>query len=87
MKAVYLENDAASGSSGAMLGGFPTLTNSQCSVNPAASTVSLSGNTLTLNLAVTFNAAYSGTHNVYLRAVDIKGGNSGWQSLGTWTVP
>ena len=49
-------------------------------------TVILSGNTLTLNLAMTFKPAYAGAKNIYMHAVDISGTNSGWQQLGTWTV-
>ena len=42
----------------------------------------LSGNTLTLNLAMTFKPAYAGAKNIYLYAVDISGSNSGWQLRG-----
>ena len=45
------------------------------------------GNTLTLNLPMTFLAAYGGAKNIYLYAADFSGSNSGWQQLGTWTVP
>jgi hypothetical protein len=61
--------------------------NSQCSVNVAMTTVMASGNTLTLNLAVTFRPAYAGAKNTYMYAADISGSDSGWQQLGTWTVP
>jgi Beta-propeller repeat len=43
--------------------------NSQCSLNGAGSTVVLSGQTLTLNLALTFLPAFSGTKNIYMQAV------------------
>ena len=43
--------------------------NSQCSLNGASSTVILSGQTLTLNLALTFLPAFSGTKNIYMQAV------------------
>ena len=67
-------------------GGSGTLTNSQCSVNLAASSVTISGNTLTLNLALTFTPAFSGAKNIYMYAAGSTG-NSGWQPMGTWTVP
>jgi hypothetical protein len=70
----------------ATLGAATTLQNSQCSLNVAASTVILSGNTLTLNLAITFQPAYAGAKNIYLHAVDISGSKSGWEPLGAWTV-
>ncbi len=68
-------------------GAATTLQNSQCSLNVAATSVVLSGDTLTLNLSMTFAAAYAGAKNVYLYAADVSGSNSGWQTLGTWTVP
>jgi hypothetical protein len=70
----------------ATLGAATTLQNSQCSINVAATAVVLSGNTLTLNLAMTFKPAYTGAKNVYSRAIDISGAASGWQPIGAWTV-
>jgi hypothetical protein len=71
----------------ATLGSAATLLNGHCSVNVAAATVLISGNTLTLNLAMTFQADFAGAKYIYLYAVDAAGTNSGWQELGTWTVP
>ncbi len=71
----------------ATLGAATTLQNSQCSLNVAATSVMLSGNTLTLNLAMTFASAYTGSKSIYMNAVDTSGANSGWQTLGAWTVP
>jgi len=84
---INLLNDAGTAYSTAVPGAPTTLQNSQCSVNVAATTVVPSGNTLTLNLAMTFNVAFSGTKNIYLYATDISGAKSGWQTLGSWTVP
>ena len=70
----------------ATLGSATTLQNSQCSLNVATATVVPSGNTLTLNVTLTFKPAFTGAKNVYLHAVDVSGANSGWQQLGTWTV-
>jgi hypothetical protein len=83
---INLLNDNATVFQPASLGAASTLQNSQCSLNVAASTVTLSGNALTLNLAMTFKPAYDGAKNVYLHAVDISGTKSGWQPMGTWTV-
>jgi hypothetical protein len=63
-----------------------TLSNSQCSVNLAASTVTSSGTDLTLNLPMTFTSAYSGAKSTYMYAAG-SNANSGWQNLGSWTVP
>ncbi len=70
----------------ATLGSATTLQNSQCSLNVGTAWISTSGNTLTLNVTVTFTPAFVGAKNIYLYAVDGSGSNSGWQQLGTWTV-
>jgi hypothetical protein len=70
----------------ATLGSAATLQNSQCSINAAAATVTVSGDTLTWNVPMTFEPAYAGAKNVYLHAVDTAGSNSAWQQLGNWTV-
>jgi hypothetical protein len=84
---VGLLNDAASAWSVATLGASTTLQNSQCSLSVGASSKTLSGNNLTLNVAMTFAAGYAGTKNLYLWAGDVSATSSGWQQLGTWTVP
>lgn len=68
-------------------GASGTLQNSQCSLNLASTTVSLNGNNLTLNLPVTFQAAYAGAKGIYLYAEDVSGAVTGWEELGAWTVP
>jgi hypothetical protein len=68
------------------LGSATTLQNSQCSVNLATATMVPSGNSLTLNVTVSFKTAFSGAKNVYMHSVDVSGSNSGWQQLGSWTV-
>ena len=83
---INLLNDNATMWLPATLGTASTLQNSQCSLNVAASTATPSGNTLTLNLAMTFKPSYAGAKNTYLHAVDVSGSNSGWQHLGAWTV-
>ena len=84
---LYLYNDAGTAwLAPATVGAAGTLSNSQCSINMAAATVTKSGTNLTLNLPMTFTAAYAGAKNTYMYA----GGsiaNSGWQTMGTWTVP
>ena len=82
---LFLLNDAGTAFTSAAPDSVVTLSNSQCSVNAAAS-VTASGTDLTLNLPVTFTAAYTGAKGIYMYAAG-SGANSGWQSLGTWTVP
>jgi len=87
---VFLVDDAGDAGgpySGMVLPGNGTVQNSQCSISGANSSVSGSGNTLTLTLAVTFSASFSGNKVAYLSAQDISSNNSGWQALGTWNVP
>jgi hypothetical protein len=84
---INLLNDAGTTWMAAIPGTATTLQNSQCSVNTVASSVALNGNTLTLNLAITFKPAFAGAKNIYLYGADVSGSNSGWQQRGTWTVP
>lgn len=83
---VLLLNDASAWTSGALSGGS-TLQNSQCAINLAGSSASVSGNTLTLNLAMTFKSTYAGAKNIYMYASNASNMTSGWQARGTWTVP
>ena len=62
------------------------LQNSQCMITAAGSSVSKAGNTLTLNVAVTFTAAnFAGPKNVYASAAGSDGLKTGWVQVGTWT--
>ncbi len=83
---VNLMNDAGTAFTSATPGASGTLTNSQCSLNVTATTVTKSGNTLTLKLAMTFAAAYAGAKNIYMYASDASGASVGWQQEGAWTV-
>lgn len=81
-----LLTDGGSVWSQASVGSAATLANSQCSVNLASVSAIVSGNSLELAVPISFSAAYGGAKNVYLYANDAVAG-SGWQDLGTWTVP
>jgi len=83
---VYLASDAGAFQSGLSIGSTGTAQNSQCAVNAAASSVSRSGTTLTINLALTFSPSFDGAKNVYMYAQNATLG-SGWVQNGTWTVP
>ncbi len=84
---LYLSDDAGGAwQTPATVGQSGTLANSQCSVNPAASSVSTSGTTLTLNLALSFSSAFAGARNVYMEVSD-GAADSGWQQRGSWTIP
>jgi hypothetical protein len=85
---VYLLNNAGTAWVPATVGSSGSLQNSQCALTLGSSTtVTVSGNTLTLNLAMTFAPGFSGSKNVYMYAANTAGTSSGWQTLGAWTVP
>jgi hypothetical protein len=85
--AFYLANDAGSALMGPITGSSSgTLQNSQCTLNGATSSGGGSGNTLTVNVGLSFKAAFTGTKNTYLLAYG-SDGNSGWQIEGTWNNP
>ncbi len=83
---IYLANDAGNPQSSLPIGSPGTEQNSQCTLNAGASSVVLSGNTLTLNLALTFTPAFAGAKNVYMNVQNASAA-SGWVQTGTWTVP
>jgi hypothetical protein len=83
---IDLDGDNNNWSNTVALGSGGTLQNSQCSVNVTASSVSVSGNNLTLNLAITFSSSFAGTKNIYMIAADNAGTTSQWLTAGTWTV-
>ena len=81
-----LLDDAGSNWSASIPAGSGAASNSSCTLTGAGSSGSAAGNTLT----VTYNLSFSGaanTRNTYGLAIDAASGNSGWESLGTWTVP
>jgi hypothetical protein len=88
---LYLVDDAGDGG---YIAGSPisvpsnsTLQNSQCTISAGGSSVSASGNTLTLNLAITFSSSFAGNQVFYLAARNNSTGNSGWQAVGSVNVP
>jgi hypothetical protein len=88
LNTLYLVNDTGDGLLTALpLNGSGSVGNSQCTINGTGSSVTTSGNTLTLKLSVTFTSSFAGNKIFYLAARDLLDNNSGWQALGTWTVP
>jgi hypothetical protein len=84
---IFLVKDDASGWLGPIkLGSASTLQNSQCSISGSASSVTGLGNNLTLNVAYTFAPTYIGTKNIFARAINLVGIDSGWILKGTWTT-
>jgi len=81
-----LLNDANTGWIGAAPPGLGVQRNSQCLLDLAGSSVVVSGSTLTLRLAITFQVAYAGAKNLYFQSMSAGGVFAAWQALGTWTV-
>jgi hypothetical protein len=84
---VSLLNDAATDWLIGTLG-VGTLTNSQCTVNLAASSASISGtNFFTLTLRIDFKPASRGFNGARMLAKTAGGVSTGWQFRGYWIVP
>ncbi|MEZ5355333.1 MAG: BACON domain-containing carbohydrate-binding protein [Bryobacteraceae bacterium] len=67
--------------------GAGTIGNRQCTVLGAGSSVVSTGNTLTLNLNLSFSTTFSGNKIIYVAARDAGSHNSGWLPRGVWRVP
>ena len=87
---LYLVDDAGDGhyvsGSPMPLPSSGTLQNSQCTISVGGSSASASGNTLILDLAITFSAGFAGNQVFYVAARNNSGANSGWQAAGSVTV-
>jgi hypothetical protein len=85
---IQLVNDSGGGFAGsATLGSAGTISNGQCTLDTGASTASGSGNNLTVNLSLTFKGPFAGAKTISMSATNNASVFSGWQSMGTWTVP
>jgi hypothetical protein len=83
---LYMVPDAGTGLlPGLTLNGSGSVSNHQCIVSGVGSSVMGSGNTLTLNLSISFSSSFLRDSIVYLAARDMQGNNSGWQTMGTWS--
>jgi hypothetical protein len=60
-------------------------TNEQCTMNALNSTVIVSATQVLITLDLTFNSTFFGLKNIYLYAAEAAV-NSGWNTVGTWTV-
>ncbi|MEZ5402619.1 MAG: BACON domain-containing carbohydrate-binding protein [Bryobacteraceae bacterium] len=88
---LFLVNDAGDAggpfAGGITIPGSGSVSNSQCTINAAGSSVTQSGNTLTLNLAMSFTGGFGGNRIFYLAARDMAEHNTGWHAKGVWNVP
>ncbi len=60
--------------------------NSQCRVDAVGSSRTISGNTMTLTVKLTFKTPFNGRKIVYGGVQTTTGGNSGWHAMGAWVV-
>jgi hypothetical protein len=83
---LYLyNNDGTALSTPALTPGVAgTVSNSQCTLNAGSSSITMAGNSLTLNAALSFSGTVEGLQSVYLYAAGLSGQNSGWVKEGTW---
>jgi hypothetical protein len=64
-----------------------TLVTPRCSLDAAQMNSSASGVTVSASVPLLFNSTnFAGIHNVYLRAYDSAGFDSGWRVAGLWSV-
>ncbi len=83
---VYLKNDAnTSWGTGYTPGTSITLSNTQCSVAVGSTTVSGSGNDVTVNWRITLKSPFSAKNlNGYMYVQDAAGGTDGWDLMGIY---
>ena len=90
LRVLYLVNNAGpdAGLSGPLtLGATGSVSNSQCTIYSAGSSVSATNTELTLTLNIAFSSAFSGNRVIYLAARSVAEQNSGWQSQGVSALP
>jgi hypothetical protein len=80
-----LADDTPSSGSVSTLPGGTSVQNDQCVLNGTASSVAISGDTLTLTISLYFQPGFAGPKTVYLSAADA-GAATGFVALGSWTV-
>ena len=82
---VQLEWDNVAGADLKPINSALTLQNSQCMIGPT--TITASGLSITITMAVTFKSAFGGLKNIYMYGADNGGTiNTGWVQRGTYTA-
>jgi hypothetical protein len=85
--AYLLSDDASSWSAPGTVGAAGTLQNNQCTLDLGSSSVSVTGDNINLNLALSFKSGFNGAKNVYGSVRSYTGNNLSLSTLGNWTVP
>jgi hypothetical protein len=81
---LFLFNDALTAVTTTLPGAAGTLENSQCSVDGGASSVSMAGTDITVQIGLALKGSYATSQKVYLWVVDNEGHGTGWVQTGTW---
>ncbi len=81
-----LLSDDGNNSTSGQPGTTGTLSNSQCSVDLSATTVTASGNTLTIAPTITFKSGFKAGIQIYMYVARYSGTNTGWKTMGWWMV-
>ena len=63
------------------------LTNNQCTVNVQNATAFVAGNTMSVNVPVTFQATLGPVLGTFLQALDVNGVWTGMTQFGNWVLP
>ncbi|MEZ5399837.1 MAG: SBBP repeat-containing protein [Bryobacteraceae bacterium] len=88
---LFLVNDAGDAggpfAGGIVIPGSGTVGNSQCTINGTGSSVTGQGSNVTLNLNMNFSPSFQGDRIVWVAVRDVAEHNSGWQAVGTVSVP
>jgi hypothetical protein len=84
---VYLLDDTGTAWNSRALGSKGTLRSSSCTIDVGASSASVAGTDVTVNLAITFAPLFAGPKTLRMFANSAGGFSSGWQDRGSWTVP
>lgn len=84
---VYLRgNDGVTLLGGVTPGTGGIVENSYANLDPTQTTVTYSGNTLTINWRVAFKSTFTGVKNMYLQVYDDGNLNAGPIQKGTWAI-
>jgi hypothetical protein len=91
---IMLSSDDATNENWSWVSGGPkalgepgSLSNSQCTINTGASSVTRNGTALQINLSISFKPAFTGTRQIFMAAQDTGGNLVAWPYIGYWVVP
>jgi trimeric autotransporter adhesin len=78
-------DDGTSWSTGKPLGAV-TLSNSQCTINLTATTVTIGFGAITVSPALSFASGFSGDKQIWMSVTDSATERSTWHRMGAWTA-